>query len=143
MKVIELGQEALEAQGLVLQRQALRIGRRVAYFVIAAVFGFFAVISLHGLLWAFALTVFHFSPLGAAFLVLAVDLLFVVIFGLLGMRRVGDPVEFEAKVRRDRKFLEFKQAMALSTMTGLLFGPFGRFAGRKAAGGLRNIFTRK
>ncbi|WP_042056700.1 phage holin family protein [Acidomonas methanolica] len=143
MKVIELGQEALEAQGLVLQRLALRIGRRVAYFVIAAVFGLFAAVSLHGLLWAFALDVLHFSALESAASVLGFDLLIVVIFGLLGMRRVADPVEFEAKVRRDRKFLEFKQAFALSTLTGLLFGPLGRFAGRKAAGGVRNIFTRR
>ncbi|AOX17527.1 phage holin family protein [Kozakia baliensis] len=143
MKVIDLGQEALQAQGQVMQRMALRIGRRVAYFVVAAIFGLFALVSVHGVMWAFALDVFHFSALGSAFFVLGVDLLFVVIFGLLGLRRVADPVEFEARVRRDRKFIEFKQAIAISTLTGILLGPIGRFTGRRAASGLRNIFMRK
>ncbi|AQS87456.1 hypothetical protein AA101099_2940 [Neoasaia chiangmaiensis NBRC 101099] len=143
MKVIDLGQEALQAQGLVMKRQATRIARRVAYFLIAAVFGLFALVSVHGVLWAFALDVLHFNALGSACSVLGLDLLFVIIFGLLGTRRVADPVEFEAKVRRDRKFIEFKQAVAISTLTGILFGPIGRFTGRKAAGGLRNIFMRR
>lgn len=143
MKVLELGQETLEAQGQVMQRQALRIARRIAYGVIAAVFGLFALISLHGFMWAFALDVFHFSALGAAAVVLGIDVLLVIIFGLLAARHVPDVVEFEARVRRDRKFAEFKQALAFSTLTGILLGPLGRFAGKKAAGGLRNIFTRR
>lgn len=143
MKVIDVGQEALQAQGQVIQRAALRIGRRVAYFVIAAIFGFFALVSLHGVLWAFAFTALHFSALGAACSVLGVDVLFIVIFALLGLRRVADPVEFEARVRRDRKFMELKQEIAISTLIGILLGPVGRFTGRKAATGLRNIFTRR
>jgi len=143
MKVIDLGQEALAAQGSVMKRQATRIARRIAYFVVAAIFGLFALVSAHGLLWAFALDVFHFNALGAATLVFGLDLLFVIIFGLLGMRRLADPVEFEARVRRDRKFIELKQAIAISTLTGLMFGPVGRFTGRRMFGMLRNVFTRR
>lgn len=143
MKVFDVGQEVLQAQGEVMQRAAMRIGRRVAYFVIAAIFGFFALISFHAVLWAFAYSVLHFSAFAAASSVLGLDVLFIIIFGLLGTRNVADPVEFEARLRRDRKVIEFKQTLAVSTLVGILLGPLGRFTGRQAMGGLRNIFTRK
>ncbi|GBQ94112.1 hypothetical protein [Asaia krungthepensis] len=143
MKVIDVGQEALQAQGEVIQRVAMRIGRRVAYFVIAAIFGLFALISFHAVLWAFAYSVLHFSAFAAACSVLGIDLLFVIIFALLGTRNIADPVEFEARLRRDRKFGEFKQTLALSTLTGLLIGPVGRFTGKQLFTVLRNIFARK
>lgn len=143
MKVIDVGQEALQAQGEVLQRVAMRIGRRVAYFVIAAIFGLFALVSFHAVLWAFAYSVLHFSAFAAACSVLGLDLLFVIIFGLLGTRNIADPVEYEARLRRDRKFIEFKQTLALSTLLGLLVGPVGRFTGRQLFDILRNIFARR
>ncbi|WP_122050551.1 phage holin family protein [Asaia bogorensis] len=143
MKVIDVGQEALQAQGEVLQRVAMRIGRRVAYFIVAAIFGLFALVSFHAVLWAFAYSVLHFSAFGAACSVFGLDLLFVVIFALLGTRNVADPVEFEARLRRDRKMIEFRQTLALSTLTGLLLGPVGRFTGKQLFEVLRNIFARR
>lgn len=63
MKVIDVGQEALKAQGEVMQRVAMRVGRRVAYFIIAAIFGLFALVSFHAVLWAFASASCIFRPL--------------------------------------------------------------------------------
>ncbi|GAB6853373.1 hypothetical protein [Asaia astilbis] len=143
MKVIDVGQEALKAQGEVFQRVAMRVGRRVAYFVIAAIFGLFALISFHAVLWAFAYSVLHFSAFAAACSVLGVDMLFVIIFTLLGTRNIADPVEFEARLRRDRKMAEFRQTLALSTLVGILVGPMGRFTGKQLFGALRNIFARR
>ncbi|GBR09711.1 phage holin family protein [Asaia siamensis] len=143
MKVIDVGQEALKAQGEVMQRVAMRIGRRAAYFIIAAIFGLFALVSFHAVLWAFAYSVLHFSAFAAACSVLGIDLLFVIIFALLGTRNIADPVEFEARLRRDRKMIEFKQTLALSTLMGLLVGPVGRFTGKQIFVALRNIFARR
>jgi hypothetical protein len=143
MKVTELGQSVLEAQGKILQRMALRIGRQVAYLVVAAVFGFFAIISGHGLLWALFVDAFHMSHLSAAAIVFGLDLLFAVIFVLLGRRTIPDPVEIDARIRRDRKMAAFKQAVTISAFTSILLGPVGRFTGRAAGSGLKNIFSRR
>lgn len=143
MKLIDVGQEAVQAQGVVIQRVATRWGRRVAWFVLAAIFGFFALISLHAVIWAGALVVLHFNPLTAAVSVLGVDVVIMFIFFLLGTRHVADPLEYEARLRRDRKFAELRQTLALSTFIGLLLGPVGRFSGRQAFKAARNIFFRR
>lgn len=143
MKLIDVGQEAIKAQGDVVQRVAARWGRRAAWFVLAAIFGVFALVSLHAVLWAGALVVLHFNPLTAAVTVLGIDVVIMFIFFLLGTRHVADPLEFEARLRRDRKFAELRQTLALSTFIGLLIGPVGRFSGRQAFKVARNIFFRR
>ncbi|MBF0865518.1 hypothetical protein HKD31_12825 [Gluconobacter sp. R71646] len=140
MKPIELGQDVLSAQGQILSRSAMRIGRRVAYGIVAAVFLFFTAISFHGFLWAFFIDVAELSYVKSALCVIGVDLLFVVIFGLLAARSIPDPVEIEARIRRDRKFIEFKQSLAMAALTGLVFGPAGRFTIARLFAIVRNLF---
>lgn len=139
MKPIELGQDVLSAQGQILSRSALRIGRRVAYGIVAAVFLFFTAISFHGFLWAFFVDVVGLSYVKSALCVIGVDLLFVVIFGLLAARSIPDPVEIEARIRRDRKVVEFKQSLAMAALTGLVFGPAGRFTISRLFAIVRNL----
>ncbi|GBR51267.1 hypothetical protein AA106555_0488 [Neokomagataea thailandica NBRC 106555] len=136
MKPLDLGQEVLSAQGQILSRTALRVARRAAFGVVALTFLFFFVIGLHGLLWALCLDVGGFSHVKAALCVLGFDLLFVVIFGALAAWSIPDMVTIEARIRRDRKLNELKQAIALSTLTGLLIGPIGR----GMAGSLLSVF---
>ncbi|MBS1104281.1 hypothetical protein JK202_14920 [Gluconobacter sp. Dm-62] len=139
MKPIELGQDVLSAQGQILSRSAMRIGRRVAYGIVAAVFLLFTAVSFHGFLWAFFVDVAGLSLVKAALCVIGVDLLFVVIFGLLAARSIPDPVEIEARIRRDRKLAEFKQSVAMAALTGLVFGPAGRFTIKRLLGIVRNL----
>lgn len=120
MKPIDLGQDVLSAQGQILARSATQIGRRVAYGVVAAVFLFFTTISFHGLLWAFFIDVAGLSYVKSGLCVVGLDLLFVVIFGLLATRSIPDPVEIEARIRRDRKWIEFKQSLAMAALTGVV-----------------------
>lgn len=139
MKPIELGQDVLSAQGQILSRSAMRIGRRVAYGIVAAIFLFFAAVSFHGFLWAFFIDVTGLSYVKSALCVIGVDLLFVVIFGLLAARSIPDPVEIEARIRRDRKLIEFKQSLAMAALTGLVFGPAGRFTIARLFAIVRNL----
>lgn len=139
MKPIELGQDVLSAQGQILSRSAMRIGRRVAYGIIAAVFLLFTALSFHGFLWAFFINVAGLSYVKSALCVIGVDLLFVVIFGLLAARSIPDPIEIEARIRRDRKLIELKQAVAMTALTGLVFGPAGRFTIKRILGIVRNL----
>ncbi|GBD57979.1 hypothetical protein [Gluconobacter wancherniae] len=139
---LDLGQEALSAQGKIFARSATRIGRRIAYGAVAAVFLMFAAISFHGLLWAIGLDLLGLSYVASALCVLGLDLLIVIVFALLARRSIPDPVEIEARIRRDRKLIELKQAVAISALTGLVFGPAGRFTGRKVTAIIKNIFFR-
>lgn len=143
MKLFDVGQDAIQAQGVVMQRVATRWGRRAAWFVLAAIFGGFALVSLHAVLWAGALVVLHFNPLTAAVSVLGVDVVVMFVFFLLSTRHVADPLEYEARLKRDRKFAELRQTLALSTVIGLALGPVGRFSGRQAFKMARNIFFRR
>ncbi|GBR35468.1 MULTISPECIES: hypothetical protein [Gluconobacter] len=139
MKPIELGQDVLAAQGQILSRSAMRIGRRVAYGVVAAVFLMFAAISFHGFLWAFFIDVVGLGYVASALCVMGVDLLFVLIFGLLAARSIPDPVAIEARIRRDRKLAQLKQSVAMAALTGVVFGPAGRFTFRRILDLVRNI----
>ncbi|EHH68122.1 hypothetical protein [Gluconobacter morbifer] len=141
MKPIDLGQEVLSAQGTVLARSATRIGRRVAYGVVAAVFLLFTALSFHGFLWAFFIDVTHLSYVKSALCVVGIDFFFVIVFGLLAARSIADPVEIEARIRRDRLFIEFKQSLAVTALLGLVAGPAGRFTGRKVTAILKSFFT--
>lgn len=139
MKPIELGQEVLSAQGRIFSRTALRLARRVAFASVALLFLFFAVITLHGLLWAFFVDVAGLSYVKSALCVLGVDLVFVVIFGVLAAWSIPDMVTIEARIRRDRKLSELKQAVALSTLAGLLLGPIGRGTAGRVFSLLRSV----
>ncbi|QDH17163.1 hypothetical protein [Swingsia samuiensis] len=142
MKPLELGQEVLSAQGTIVKRSATRIGRRIACALVAAVFLMFAAISFHGFMWAFFMSVMGLSCVKASLCVIAVDLFFVIIFGICAAWSIPDPVEIEAKIRRDRKLVELRQAFALSTMMTILFSPLGRTAGKKTFSLLFGMFKR-
>lgn len=143
MKVIDAGQEVLKSQGAVFKYAARRMGRRVACFLVAIIFMLFAFVSAHAVLWVFAMSVLHFTAFVAASSILGLDVLCAIIFLLLGLRNDANPSEFEARLRRDRKMTELRQSLAISSFVGLLLGPVGRFTGRQAMGGLRNVFTRR
>nr|WP_294917436.1 hypothetical protein [uncultured Neokomagataea sp.] len=138
MKPLELGQEVLSAQGTILSRTALRVARRAAFGIVALTFLFFFVIGLHGLLWALCLDVAGLSHVKAALCVLGFDLFFIILFGALAAWSIPDMVTIEARIRRDRKLMELKQAVALSTLTGILLGPVGR----GTAGGVFSLFKK-
>lgn len=143
MKLIELGQDVLSEQGTVLSRTALRIARRAAFGIVALTFLLFFIISLHGLLWALCLDVAGLSAVKAALCVLGFDLLFIVIFGVLAAWSIPDMVTIEARIRRDRKLMELKQAVALSTLTGLLLGPIGRGTAGRLFSVFKSVLRRK
>jgi len=144
MKIADHGMAALEAQGTIFQRRAVRYGRQIAFLVIAALFGLASFVAVHGLLWAVFLQTCHMTFVGASASVLGVDVLLVLIFGFLGRRSLPGPTEIEARFVRDRHLEALKQSATMATMTtALLAGPLGRIVGRGLGGALRNIFFRR
>lgn len=141
---VEVGQEVLSAQGQIIGHCAKRYGLRAAFAIVALVFLGFAALSFHGVLWALFLTFCHLGPFYSALCVLGVDLLFVLIFVILAsLSRKPGVAEEKARMERDRKVQELKQAFALSTVLGVLNGPVGRYAGGQAFKIVRSLFSRK
>lgn len=143
MKVVELAKTAASSEGVLLQKIALRFARRAAFLVVAAVFGFFALISLHVVLWTLCEGPWHTGKVWASVIMLGADALFLIVFVLLGRGKLPDPVEVEARITRDRSLHDLRNAVALTAVTGTIMGPAGRYAGRGAIGAMRGLLRRR
>jgi hypothetical protein len=127
MRTLTLARLAAESEMLLLKRQATVVGRRVAYGVIAAAFGVGVLVLLH-LLGYMALVQFaQVAPFYAALVVLAVDLLFLLIFALMASGKMPDPVSEEARLVRDQSLEQIRETLTVAA----LVRPAGRLLGRK------------
>ncbi len=143
MKLVDHGRDAASAEVQRLQRLALRYAVRVAFLVVAALFGLFTLISAHVLLWVICYGPWHTGRVWASLIVLGVDILFMAIFALLGRRRAAGAVEIEARMRRDRDLLAMRNAFAISAVAATVVGPAGRMVGRGAWGMFRGRRRRR
>lgn len=130
MRAVELTRIAAAAEALRLRRQILRYVRQAGFLVGAAVFGLFALIFLHVLLWMVCAGPWNTGRVWASVIVLAFDGIVAGVLALLGRGKLPDPLEVEARITRDRSISELKSALAMTALTGTVAGPAGRFAGR-------------
>jgi len=142
MKAVEFGKVAAGAEAQRLQSMGLRIARRLAFLVVAALFGFFALISAHVTLWAICFGPLHTGPVWASVIVLGLDLLCAVILFMLGRSKQAGIAEVEARITRDRNLAAMKNAFAFSAVTATVVGPAGRMAGRGLLGLFRGRRSR-
>ena len=107
---------------------------RAVFGVIAAVFLVGALVLLHVV--GFEALAPYLTPIEDSAVLLGVDVLLVVLFGVLAARGAPDAVETEARLLRDQSLSGIKESLALAT----LIGPVGKLAaravGRKRATGL-------
>lgn len=132
MHIIDIGKAAAHAEVQLLQQKAMRIGRQVALLVIAAVLGFFALITGHALLWAIFRYEFGLGPVVSPALVFFLDFFFALVFAFFGRRSYVYPAELEAYLARDRRLNELKQTLTIVSVFAAIAGPLGRFVGQKA-----------
>lgn len=130
MKAVDFGKVAAAAEAQRLQRVALRYGRRVAFLVVAGLFGLFALILFHVLLWAICYGPLNTGMVWASVIVLGIDFLFAGVFAMLGRSNQPSIMEIEARMTRDRNLAAMKSAFAFSAVTATVVGPAGRLAGR-------------
>ena len=130
MKAVEFGKLAAAAEVQRLQRVGLRYARRMAFLVVAALFGLFAFISAHVTLWVLCDGPWHTGKVWASWIVLGVDVLLAVVFVLLGRSKQPSAAEVEARMTRDQNIGAMKSAMAFSAVSATVVGPAGRMAGR-------------
>ncbi len=143
MKLVDHGRSAASAEVQRLQRLALRYAMRVAFLVVAALFGLFTLFSAHVLLWMICYGPWHTGKVWASLIVLGVDVLFTVIFLVLGRGKAAGAVEIEARMRRDRDLAAMRNAFAISAVAATVVGPAGRMAGRGAWGLFRDRRRRR
>lgn len=130
MKAVELTKIAAAAEALRLRRQILRYVRQAGFLVGAALFGLFALVFVHVLLWMVCSGPWHTGRVWASVIVLLFDVVVAGVLVLLGRGKLPDPIEVEARITRDRSIAELKNALAMTALTGTMAGPAGRFAGR-------------
>ncbi len=130
MKAVEFGKLAAAAEARRWQSIGLRYARRIAFLVVAALFGLFTLISAHVLLWVLCDGPWHTGKVWASVIVLAVDILLAAIFVLLGRGKQPSITEIEARMVRDQNLASMKNALAFSAVTATVVGPAGRMAGR-------------
>ncbi|MBS0961023.1 MULTISPECIES: hypothetical protein [Acetobacter] len=131
MRIFEFGRSALQAQADLMQHMAIRLGRQAAFLVLAALFGFFALISGHGLLWAFFLCVFHWGPFASAGAVFGCDLLVALFFLLLGRRSYLTTAEVNARIARNRAVTQMRDSATMAAVAATVAGSLGRHGTRK------------
>ncbi|MBV1837409.1 hypothetical protein [Acetobacter estunensis] len=134
MRIFEVGKTAAHAEVELLQRKAMRLGRQIALLVVAALMGFFSLITGHALLWAIFRYEFGFGPVLAPGAVFGTDIFLALVFLFFGRRSFILPSEIEAHLRRDRAINELKQTLTIFSVASAVTGPLSRFAGRKVWG---------
>jgi|GEM_PF-1257490 len=142
MKAVDHGKAAASAEAARLQAMGLRFGRRVAFLVVAALFGLFTLISLHVLLWMLCYGPWHTGKVWASIIVVGFDVVCAGLFLLLGRGKPPGAREIEARMDRDRNLAAMRSALALSAVAATVTGPAGRLAGRGLIGATRGLFRR-
>ncbi|MCE2575638.1 hypothetical protein [Komagataeibacter sp. FNDCR2] len=130
MRIGEIGKTIIEGELTLRKLMAIRLGRQAAFLVVAAIFAFFAVISGHGLLWAFCYQTLGFSALGAAAAVFAADVVVVLMGLVLGRRSYMTPEEIRVRFAREHALNELRQTVALSAVATAVAGPLTRHTAR-------------
>lgn len=132
MHILDLGKSVLNAQTSLMQQMAIRYGRQLAFLVMAAVFGFFALITGHGLLWILLVFGGHMGPVGASFMVFGLDVVAALVCVLFGRRSYLTTAEVEARIARDRSMTHIRESLTMAAVTATVAGTVGRGGVRKA-----------
>jgi hypothetical protein len=116
MRTVRLARVAAQAEIILIRRTVAVAVRRAIYGAVAAVFAL-AVLTLMHILAVLALERFAtFTPIIACAIVLGVDLVIAIIFGLLAAGKISDPVAEEARQVRDQSLEQARQSLTLAAL---------------------------
>ncbi len=116
MRTVRLARVAAQAEILLVRRIISGVVRRAILGVVAAVFALGVLILLHVII-VMALEQFaHLMPIASVAIVLAVDLIIAVIFGLMANGTIADPVAEEARRVRDQSLEQARQSLTFAAM---------------------------
>ncbi len=139
MRLTKLARTAVDAEIVLVKSTGRRIARQVAFLVVAALFGLFALSVLHLAAYLVLTRDAGVTPLWSALIVAGVDV-FVCVIALVLARSGGpDARAIEARMVRDRAVSDLRNSFAIATLSG----PAGRLAGRGVLGAFRRAATRR
>lgn len=114
MRTLRLVRVAAEAERLRLKRQLRRTIARVVMGVACAVFATAALCVAHVVVWLALVP--HVSPLGAALILLGIDVVVAVVLGLVAASDRASAVESESRQIRQRALAELKTSFTLAIL---------------------------
>ncbi|CAI3944044.1 MULTISPECIES: hypothetical protein [Commensalibacter] len=127
MKIAEYGKAAVDAEVMLLKKKSIRISKQVILCLVGALFGLFALISIHAVVAALCLSLLHTGFLGTSLIVFAFDLVCMLLLFLCAFRqRIGE-AEIEAKIVRNHNLKELRNSLAITALIGALSGPLGGY----------------
>jgi hypothetical protein len=108
---------AVDAEVIRLKAMAKRQGTRVAFGTVAAIFALGVLVLLNILIWQ--LLCFYMQPIYATLILLAINLVITVIFGVLAMRSTPSQTEQQALEIRQRAVRELQGSLAMTALLPL------------------------
>jgi hypothetical protein len=134
MQTVDLARAAASAEVLMLKQMVRRQIMRAVYGAVAVVFVIGALVLLHVV--GFEALAPHLTPLEDSAVLLGVDVVVAVIFGLLASRSSPDAIEVEAKLLRDQSLRAMRQSLAVATLLSSVGRMAATVVGKKRAAGL-------
>ena len=131
MRSVDLAKVAAAAEALRLRRIARRQALRGAYGAVALVFAIAVLVVLHVVIWSALLLVV--SPLLASVILLAIDAVGLIVFGIMALRSTPDSIETEAKQIREQAVIEMRQSLTVMSVVGGMAGAAFRTGVRRGA----------
>jgi hypothetical protein len=116
MRTVRLARVAAQAEILLVRRLATIFARRAVYGAVAAVFGLAFLVLAHTAAVVALEQYASLPPLAALGIVLAVDLVIAIVFGLLASGKINDPLVEEARRVRDQSLEQARQSLTLAAM---------------------------
>jgi hypothetical protein len=116
IRPLRLVRVAAQAEVLVVRRQVAGLINRAILAVVAAIFALAVLILAHVIAYLALRQYAHFAPILAAAIVLAVDAVIAIVFGVMASGHPADPILEEARRVRDQSLEQARQSLTLAAM---------------------------
>lgn len=127
MKIAEYGKAAVDAEVILLKKKSIRISKQIILCVVGALFGLFALISIHAVVAALCWNLLHTGFLGTSLIILLFDVFCAAFLFWRAVKQRVSEAEIEAKIVRNYNLKELRNSLAITALIGTLSGPVGSY----------------
>lgn len=127
MKIAEYGKAAVDAEVILLKKKSIRISKQIILCLVGALFGLFALISIHAVVAALCWNLLHTGFLGTSLIILLFDVFCAAFLFWRAIKQRVSEAEIEAKIVRNYNLKELRNSLAITALIGTLSGPVGSY----------------
>lgn len=127
MKIAEYGKAAVDAEVILLKKKSIRISKQIILCVVGALFGLFALVSIHAVVAALCWNLLHTGFLGTSLIILLFDVFCAAFLFWRAVKQRVSEAEIEAKIVRNYNLKELRNSLAITALIGTLSGPVGSY----------------